>query len=210
MAKVSEAHLEARRQSILDAAAAVFSRKGLEAATMAEIATEAGISPGAIYRYFANKEDLARGCMDESSNAVEEQWKHQPDGDADPMREFNELSLATFGKLNDPRERVNTMLFLETTLKAARTGEDALRLSCGEEWQHVVAGISSRLALAQERGQLPREFDLTRIAGVLYSFYWGARLSKLILPEWDTDGQLNQVMRLMDLACRAVHEPAPA
>src|SRR5689334_18685391 len=103
MAKVSEAHLEARRQSILDAAAAVFSRKGLEAATMAEIATEAGISPGAIYRYFANKEDLARGCMSESSSAVEEQWKHQPDAAADPMREFNALSLATFGKLNDPR-----------------------------------------------------------------------------------------------------------
>lgn len=210
MAKVSEAHLEARRQSILDAAASVFSKKGLEAATMAEIATEAGISPGAIYRYFENKDELARGCMSESSNAVEESWKHEPERGSDPMHDFNELSLATFGKLNDPRERVNTMLFLETTLKAARTGEEALRASCGEEWEQVVAGISGRLALAQERGQIPQEFDLKRIAGVLYSFYWGARLSKLILPEWDTDGQLEQVMRLMDLACRPLAATARA
>jgi TetR/AcrR family acrAB operon transcriptional repressor len=194
----------------LDAACGVFTRKGLEAATMAEIATEAGISPGAIYRYFENKEELARGCMSESSTAVEEQWKHQPEGADDPMREFNDLSIATFGALNDPRERINTMLFLETTLKAARTGEEALRATCGEEWEHVVTGISSRLALAQERGQIPLEFDLTRIAGVLYCFYWGARLSKLILPEWDTDGQLHEVMRLMALASRPIEAAAPA
>src|SRR6185369_128133 len=120
MAKVSEAHLEARRQSILDAAASVFSKKGMEAATMAEIATEAGISPGAIYRYFENKEELALGCMSESSNAVEDQWKHPAHDADDPMYEFAQLSSETFNALNDPRERVNTMLFLETTLKAAR------------------------------------------------------------------------------------------
>jgi AcrR family transcriptional regulator len=202
MARVSDAHLEARRQSILTAACEVFSKKGVEAATMAEIATEAGISPGAIYRYFHNKEDLARGCMSESISAVEEQWKHHAHDVGDPMREFSDLSAATFGALNDPRERVNTTLFLETTLKAARTGEEALRGSCGEEWEHVVSGIAARLALAQERGQIPSSFDLTRIASVLYCFYWGARLSKLILPEWDTDGQLEEVIKLMALASR--------
>ena len=48
VAKVSDAHLEARRQSIVLAACRIFSRKGVESATMAEIAAEAGISPGAI------------------------------------------------------------------------------------------------------------------------------------------------------------------
>jgi len=210
MAKVSEAHLEARRQSILDAAASVFSKKGMEAATMAEIATEAGISPGAIYRYFENKEELALGCMSESSNAVEDQWKHPAHDADDPMYEFAQLSSETFNALNDPRERVNTMLFLETTLKAARTGEEALRSSCGEEWEHVVGGIAARLAVAQERGQIPPTFDLTRIASVLYCFYWGARLSKLILPEWDTDGQLQEVIKLMALASRPQEAPIRA
>jgi hypothetical protein len=45
---------------------------------------------------------------------------------------------------------------------------------------------------------------------VLYCFYWGARLSKLILPEWDTDGQLHEVMRLMALASRPAEAAAPA
>ena len=51
-------YLEARKAEILNAARAVFVRHGFERATMQDIATEVGISPGAIYRYFPSKEDL--------------------------------------------------------------------------------------------------------------------------------------------------------
>ena len=67
MARVSDAHLEARRLSILKAARRVFSEKGVAAATMADIAAVACCSPGAIYRYFESKEALV--------NALYQQWK---------------------------------------------------------------------------------------------------------------------------------------
>ena len=76
MARVSDAHLEARRQSILAAATKVFSQKGIASATMAEIASVAGCSPGAIYRYFENKEQLAQGCMNESAEAIKHAWEN--------------------------------------------------------------------------------------------------------------------------------------
>lgn len=46
------------RQQILDGARAVFGRDGFVNARMVDVATEAGISLGGLYRYFANKEDL--------------------------------------------------------------------------------------------------------------------------------------------------------
>jgi hypothetical protein len=46
------------RENIDAAALAVFGRKGFVGATMAEIAAEAGISVGNIYRYYTGKEDL--------------------------------------------------------------------------------------------------------------------------------------------------------
>jgi TetR/AcrR family fatty acid metabolism transcriptional regulator len=49
---------EFRRQSILEAALRVVARKGMEGATMAEIAHEAGIAKGTIYLYYRNREDL--------------------------------------------------------------------------------------------------------------------------------------------------------
>ena len=49
---------EDRRNQILEAALKVFAEKGFKGATNQAIADEAGISPGLIYRYFKNKEDL--------------------------------------------------------------------------------------------------------------------------------------------------------
>src|SRR5690349_7007883 len=48
---------DARRAKILESARRVFARKGM-AATIADIAADAQISPGLAYRYFADKEAL--------------------------------------------------------------------------------------------------------------------------------------------------------
>jgi len=47
-----------RRKDIINAARKVFSIKGFNSATMEEIASEAELSPGTIYLYFKNKEEL--------------------------------------------------------------------------------------------------------------------------------------------------------
>jgi AcrR family transcriptional regulator len=47
-----------REEQILNAALDVFSKKGFGAATIPEIAGEAGLSVGSIYNYFANKREL--------------------------------------------------------------------------------------------------------------------------------------------------------
>ena len=49
-----------RRDEILDAAERCFARSGFHQASMQEICTEAGMSPGNLYRYFRSKEDTDR------------------------------------------------------------------------------------------------------------------------------------------------------
>ncbi len=49
---------EQRKNDIISAARKVFSNKGFNAATMEEIASEAELSPGTLYLYFKNKEEL--------------------------------------------------------------------------------------------------------------------------------------------------------
>ena len=64
MPKVTEAHLEARHQQILNAAGACFSRQGFHQTSMQDICREAELSPGAVYRYFSSKEDIiAASCQ---------------------------------------------------------------------------------------------------------------------------------------------------
>lgn len=55
------------RQSILDAALSVFSKKGYHATRLTDIAQEAEVTRGAIYHHFDNKAKLYEALLDEAS-----------------------------------------------------------------------------------------------------------------------------------------------
>lgn len=57
---------DARRALVLDAARSAFFELGLEGASMREIARRAGYTPGAIYSYFASKEEVYGALLGES------------------------------------------------------------------------------------------------------------------------------------------------
>ncbi|HAV22642.1 MAG TPA: hypothetical protein DCX46_03955 [Bacteroidetes bacterium] len=58
-----EREKEQRREEILQAATKVFFEKGLQVATMDEIADAAELSKGTLYLYYKSKEDLYLGVM---------------------------------------------------------------------------------------------------------------------------------------------------
>lgn len=53
---------EARKLAIIDVAEAILHKNGLDSVTIRNVAREAGLSSGAIYMYFKNKEELLL-CM---------------------------------------------------------------------------------------------------------------------------------------------------
>jgi AcrR family transcriptional regulator len=56
--KVSDEHLEARREQILEGARRTFARHGYEGATVSRLEEEIGLSRGAIFNYFPDKWSL--------------------------------------------------------------------------------------------------------------------------------------------------------
>jgi TetR/AcrR family transcriptional regulator, transcriptional repressor of aconitase len=65
MARVSQEHLDARRRQILDGAARCFARNGFHATSMQDVLREVDLSAGAVYRYFAGKEELIGAIVNE-------------------------------------------------------------------------------------------------------------------------------------------------
>jgi len=55
-----------KRQEILKAAAIVFAKRGFQKTLMEDIAGQAGIGKGTIYRYFKSKDDLYFSILDQS------------------------------------------------------------------------------------------------------------------------------------------------
>jgi len=69
---LSGLNLHEKEQRILEASIKVFSEKGFSAATTSEIAKNAGVAEGTIFRYFKTKKDILRGILIQTINLVGE------------------------------------------------------------------------------------------------------------------------------------------
>jgi AcrR family transcriptional regulator len=70
MPKVTQAHLDARRRQIVDAARVRFAGHGFARTSMADIVAEAGLSNGAIYRYFRSKDEIVVAVCEQAAGAL--------------------------------------------------------------------------------------------------------------------------------------------
>lgn len=73
--KLKEEEREVRRNLIIDAAIRLFGRKPFNQVGMREIASEAGISPASIYRYFSDRDELFVEALLRESTAIEARFK---------------------------------------------------------------------------------------------------------------------------------------
>jgi TetR/AcrR family transcriptional regulator, transcriptional repressor of aconitase len=69
---VSQDHLEARRQEILAGARTCFARHGYEGATVRRLEDETGLSRGAIFHHFRDKESLFLAVAEDDAAAMVE------------------------------------------------------------------------------------------------------------------------------------------
>ncbi|MEA5365400.1 TetR family transcriptional regulator [Amycolatopsis sp., V23-08] len=70
MPRVTQAHLDARRQQILDAARARFASHGFARTSMTDLVEASGLSTGAIYRYFKGKDEIVAAICAHSNQAL--------------------------------------------------------------------------------------------------------------------------------------------
>jgi AcrR family transcriptional regulator len=75
---------QARRQDILGAALACFTRKGFAATTMADVREASGASIGSIYHHFAGKEQLAAALYAEGLHGYQEGFLEELRAHDDP------------------------------------------------------------------------------------------------------------------------------
>ncbi len=182
MPKVTEAHLEARRQQILDAAWACFALKGYHQTTMQDICEECGLSPGAIYRYFASKEEIRRATFDryqQMARAVLEEARSQAATPLDTLQVIGQTMWLSF--FSDPMFETTTRVQIDTWPEIIR--DEALLDSSREEltfWRTVVAQLLSE---AKELGQLKAGVDPGSLAALFICAHEGLRHYRLVDPD---------------------------
>ncbi len=181
MPKVSEAYLEARRTQILEAAWSCFALRGYHETTMQDICKQSGLSYGALYRYFASKEDILRAT---SERARAEAYSLVAQARADtpaPLEAVARLGEAVFGSVREPNFDAMTNVHLQLLPETLRRPE-FLEIMRGEiaAWR---TSLTALLRDAYDAGQLPPEVDPEGLALLLICAWEGLRVHHLISPD---------------------------
>jgi AcrR family transcriptional regulator len=203
MTRVTQAHIDARMQDILGAAARVFAARGSEGTTMQEIAREAGISAGAIYRYYPSKADLLMAVCEAKTATVAAVFADAAQEAGSPLATLTTIGsrlAAAFGEEGFDEE---VMCHLEATLAGARD-PDGLGVRVRETVEVVCGALEGLVREAQTAGEIQPGIDPRALAAVLDAFVVGLRQMYLSQrDELDVPGAFEALGALLRLPARA-------
>ena len=176
MARVTQEHIDARRRQILLAAMRMFGRKGLEpgAATIEDIAQEAGLSKGAIYGYYKNKDDLLAAIRDASVEMDRVLFADVPSESETSWDAFWAVARRVWDTMLDDDGREIQMLSLERRLLEIRSGDDH-EGEVDEPPAVVIGALAKLLSGAQDEGRLAADLDAQVLAATLWACQQGIR-----------------------------------
>lgn len=151
---------EWRREELLKAALRVFATRGVEGASMREIATEAGVVPGLLHHYFGKKELLVLEVIERYGflSGLDDILTDM--GDQSAQQVLTEIA-KRYGNLLAGGTELMTLFFTGFANEQIRAGLDR-HMAIGQE---KLAGF---LADRVRRGEL-RPHDTTAAASMLFS-----------------------------------------
>ena len=192
MPRVSEDHLTARREQILAAARSCFLRNGLHNTSMQDLIREAGLSVGAVYRYFKSKNEIINAISQSVAGGL--------------VIELEQLAVAELPLL-DAMSRV-------LDLVDAQVGPGGTFPLALQVWSEAVldpaigAIVRARLlelrqpfrAIARQaikQGELPPDTDPDAVSAVLFGMVPGYALQRRLAGEPDKATYLAGVHALL-------------
>lgn len=153
----------------------VFVRKGIAGSTMQGIAAEAGLSAGAIYRYFEGKEQLVRAVFEQCREENRELFDAVRTTGESPFDAFFAVGRAVWDEFNQPGIRDQYAVRLAAAVVASRP-EDPLNHEIRDVHIDVLERIRQSIEAIQAAGELPDDVDADAMALMILSCVLGLRM----------------------------------
>lgn len=171
-----------RQTRILDAAESVFARAGFHAATMQDVAAEAGMSPGNLYRYFASKDAIIAAMAERDRQQIAADFAALDAANGPVLDQLEALGRRHL--VEEPRERA--ILCIQIWAEAARN--PAMASMCAAIDGTVVGGLAEAIAGAKANGELPADLDEARFLQAIFMMADGFFCRRATDPGFDAAG----------------------
>lgn len=182
-----------RQALILDAFERCIVRSGFHRTTMQDVAREAGMSAGNLYRYFVSKEQLVSGLCERDRERFGADFQHAREH-SDVIGLLTELGRKHF--VEEPRSRC--IQFMEIWAEATRN--PAVGAVCMATDREVTEQIVGLFDLARSRGQIAPNVDSAAAFAVLSAIGDGMHMHRALDPDFDPA----EAFRLMLVVMKAI------
>lgn len=149
MPKRSEEHMQGRQQQILEAAHALFRKKGFHQTSVDDICKEAGLSVGALYTHFKNKRDIYLAITEKGDAYLIE------DPQVETVGQFAELLAMMLSRAVASRADLEMELQLLAQAVSDDKVGDFVRGTIAKREQSFLRFLRS----LEEKGQLAQDYD---------------------------------------------------
>ncbi|MEO8753302.1 MAG: TetR family transcriptional regulator [Casimicrobiaceae bacterium] len=181
MARRTKVEAQVTRERLLDAAESIFRERGVTRTSLAEIATAAGLTRGAVYWHFRDKADLFRAMCDRATLPLDAMFERAGEAAAaDPLGMLRALSIGALQSLaGDQRaQKVFEIVFHKSEL----VDELADLASAHRDERRVcLARIEDIMRRCAAVGQLAADLDARLATQGLHALMVG------IMHEWVLD-----------------------
>jgi AcrR family transcriptional regulator len=180
----------ARRDHIAAAAERAFVRHGFHAATMQQVAEEAGMSAGNLYRYFPSKEAMVEGiCLLDQRDRGAAFHALAYSGDVLGMLE----AMLRDNLLNKPRHKA--VMFLEVAAEAGRNPRIAEMMRTNDA--EVMAGLTHLIETAKANGEAVATLDASFAASLIFTYVGGLFRRRALDERFDVEAEATMTMALL-------------
>jgi AcrR family transcriptional regulator len=168
--KAEDVLREFRVEQIVQAAREVFGREGIEAASMNQIASQAGLARSTVYAYFPNKGELLRACLEIGHEWIRDELREAVAA-AGTAREALIAFVATqLERVDQERDYYRAINTIHAVGSWTGTSAEAEMRAMGKDFRSVLEGIVAR---GVESGEF-RPLDCDAVASWLGAWFFGA------------------------------------
>jgi AcrR family transcriptional regulator len=181
------------RACLLDAAGKVFSRRGLQDASVDEIAEQAGFTKGAVYANFESKEQLFLQMLDEKFAERIRELERLVEEDRELGSQAQSAGADFVQYLNqDPQWQ---RLFLESRAHALRN--PAFRKELVSRYQRLRTAMAEVFARRAESLDVEPPIPLDRLAMMVFMMANGYAIERLLEPDAVDDELYGDMLRVL-------------
>jgi AcrR family transcriptional regulator len=190
--RVSAEHLTARREQILAAARTCFLTKGLHNTSMQDLIQEAGLSVGAVYRYFKSKNEIISAIARTVTGGIR---LHIDAVAAQRLPLVESLNLVLVAVEEQMEPGGNFPIALQVWSEA--TIDPAIGAIVAESYAGLRDNVRTLVVHAVESGELPADTDVDAVTTAFYSLIPGFALQRILTGTPDRETYLAGVRALI-------------